>query len=54
MYNLLGAQVAELHHGPLTGGILTFSAPATLATGVYFVQLRDRTIAETRKVIFLK
>jgi hypothetical protein len=56
LHNILGAQVAELHHGPLPAGYheLVLDGHA-LAAGVYFLAARDsHGHSQTRKVVFLR
>jgi hypothetical protein len=50
----LGQEVAVIHSGPLTGGQLFYSAPPSLASGVYFLRATDRMQIETKKVVLLK
>ncbi len=54
LYNTLGQIVDIIHRGPLTGGELTYQAPAYLSSGVYFVKAQDRTDVQTRKIILMK
>jgi hypothetical protein len=54
LHNLLGQQAAVLHRGPLAGGELSFTAPPTLASGVYFLCASDHLSIESRKVVLLK
>jgi len=54
LHNLLGQEVAVIHAGALTGGELSFTAPPSLATGVYFLRAASRDLVETKKVLFMK
>jgi hypothetical protein len=54
LYDLLGREVARIHHGPLTGGTISYVARPELASGVYLVRFADQHFTETRKVVFLK
>jgi hypothetical protein len=54
LFDLLGREADTLHEGRLQSGTITYSAPSTLAAGVYFLRVRDRFHSETRKVLFLK
>lgn len=54
LYDLLGREVALLHSGRTLRGALSFSAPANLAAGIYFISAHDRFYSETRKVLYLK
>ncbi|MDD5088144.1 MAG: T9SS type A sorting domain-containing protein, partial [bacterium] len=54
LHNLLGQEVAVIHAGALTGGELSYTAPPSLATGVYFLRAASRDAVETKKVLFMK
>ncbi|MCC6476108.1 T9SS type A sorting domain-containing protein [bacterium] len=54
LFDTLGREVATLHSGPLQGGNLLFTAPSTIAAGVYFVRASDTKYSETKKIVFLK
>jgi len=54
LHNLLGQEVDVIHSGALTGGELSYTAPPTLATGVYFLRAASRDNIQTRKVLFMK
>lgn len=54
LFNLTGREQAVLHRGPLTGGTVSFTAPPTLASGIYFVVAADKLHQSTRKAILLK
>lgn len=54
LFDLLGREVAFLHRGSMTGGRISFTAPPSLSSGVYFVKAADRFNIETKKVVLLK
>ncbi|NUO20142.1 T9SS type A sorting domain-containing protein [bacterium] len=54
LYDTLGREVATLLHGRGHGQMIHYSAPNTLATGVYFLRAAEEQSIETRKVVFLK
>jgi hypothetical protein len=55
VFDLLGRQVATLHHGPLTAGEHRVSFDATdLASGVYFYRLESGDLHLSRKMVLLK
>jgi len=54
LYDLLGRQAAELYSGRLESPVITVTAPAALASGVYFVRAADMRQSITRKVVLLK
>ncbi len=54
LHNVLGQQVGVIHRGALTGGAITYRAPGTLSSGVYFVVAADEIDVQSTKVILLK
>jgi hypothetical protein len=54
LYDLLGRIVDVIYRGQITGGELSYEAPASLASGVYFVRATSGATMQSRKVIFLK
>jgi hypothetical protein len=54
LHNLLGQEIAEIAKGPVTGGQIVYNAPASLASGVYFVRATDKSFVQTKKVVLLK
>ncbi len=54
LFDLLGREVALFHSGRTMRGTLSFSAPANLAAGIYFVSAHDHSYSETKKVLYLK
>lgn len=54
LFDLQGREISVLHRGPLTGGHLSFTASADLASGVYFVVASDHEFTEARKAVLLK
>ena len=54
LHNLLGQQVDVIHIGALTGGQLSYTAPPTLSSGVYFLKAADRHVVQTKKVVLLR
>lgn len=54
LFDLLGRECAVLHVGSTSGGSLSFPAPATLASGIYFLMTRDAHYSVANKVVFLK
>lgn len=54
LFDLLGRECAVLHVGSTSGGSLLFPAPATLASGIYFLMTRDAHYSVANKVVFLK
>jgi hypothetical protein len=54
LFNIIGQEVDIIHRGPMTGGQLHYSAPATLASGVYLLRASDDAYSQTRKIVFLK
>lgn len=54
LYDTLGREVATLREGRGHGTTLHYSAPPTLAAGVYFLCAAEGNFVETRKVVFLK
>lgn len=54
LYDLVGREVAAIHRGRLTSNTLSYSAPAALASGVYFVRAESRGARVMRKVVLLK
>ncbi len=54
LYDLLGREIAVLRQGRGYGGVVNYSAPISLASGVYFLQAAEGTFSDIRKVVFLK
>ena len=54
LFDLLGRERAVLHMGRVSGGTMTFNAPASLASGIYFLRAFDKASSQTRKVVFMK
>ena len=54
LFDLLGREVAVLHEGRGYGGVVNYSAPVGLASGVYFLQAAEGTYSDIRKVVFMK
>ncbi|RMH66223.1 MAG: T9SS C-terminal target domain-containing protein [Calditrichaeota bacterium] len=60
IYNVAGQKVATLHNGVLEAGTRQFTwngkdaAGHTVASGLYFYQLRTRDVTQTKTIIFLK
>lgn len=55
VYDLTGRTVAVLAEGARKAGSYSFAwSPASLASGLYFLQLQTSTTVQTRKVLLLK
>lgn len=54
LYDLLGREVQMIHQGVLISNTVTFTAPATLSSGVYFVQANMDGASQMQKVVLLK
>ena len=54
LYDTLGRVVAILHEGRGHGQMIHYSAPPSLATGVYFLQASEGPARNIKKVVFLK
>ena len=54
LHNLLGQKVDVIHTGALTGGQLSYTAPPTLSSGVYFLQASDRRAVQSKKIVLLR
>ena len=54
LFDLLGREVAVLHQGRGYGGVVNYSVPISLASGVYFLQAAEGTYSDIRKVVFMK
>ena len=54
LLNVLGQEVEIIHDGVLSGNRIHYAAPATMSSGLYFVQARDAREIRTAKVVFLK
>lgn len=54
LYDLLGREVDVIQRGRLESATLSYSAPASLASGIYFVRAVTARDAVMRKVVLLK
>lgn len=54
LYDTLGREVATLLQGRGHGQMIHYTAPRTLASGVYFLQASEGKYSDIRKVVFLK
>ena len=54
LHNVLGQQVDVIHRGRVTGGEIAYKAPPSLASGVYFVRVTNRSSVLSKKVILMK
>jgi len=54
LYDLLGREVDVLHRGRLETSTLSYSAPPTLASGIYFIKAATASQAQMLKVVLLK
>ncbi len=54
LYDLLGREVDVLQHGRLASTTLNYTAPSTLASGIYFLRASTATQTAMRKVVLLK
>lgn len=54
LYDLLGREVDEVYRGRLAGNTISYAAPASLASGVYFVRASAGARVALAKVVLLK
>jgi hypothetical protein len=54
LYDLLGREVDTIHRGRLTAITLSYAAPASLASGVYFIRAATAIQSHMQKVVLLK
>ncbi len=54
LYNLLGREVEMIHRGRLDNATLSYTAPPTLASGIYFLRAATVTQTQMQKVVLLK
>jgi hypothetical protein len=54
LHNLLGQEVDVIHDGVLADNRIHYSAPADLASGLYFVRAKDERHVLTEKVVLMK
>ncbi len=54
LYDLLGREVDVIHRGRLTSTTLSYTAPATLSSGIYFLLAANTTQSAMQKVVLLK
>ena len=54
LHNLLGQQVDVIHVGAMAGGHISYTAPFTLSSGVYFLKASDRNSIQSKKIILMK
>lgn len=54
LYNLLGQQIDTIRNGAVRGATIRYTAPAKLASGVYFVVARDRQAVVSKKIVLLR
>ncbi|MBU1636193.1 T9SS type A sorting domain-containing protein [bacterium] len=54
LFDLLGREVTAIHDGLLTSDQLHYTAPASLASGIYFVQANNTANSLSTKIIYLK
>jgi hypothetical protein len=54
LYDLLGREADLIHRGRLSSSTISYTAPASLASGVYFVRASSGTQSQMKKVVLLK
>ncbi len=54
LYDLLGREVEVIHHGRLNSPTLSYTAPPTLASGIYFLRASTQTTSAIQKIALLK
>lgn len=54
LYNLLGREVDIIHRGRLDNTTLSYTAPPTLASGIYFLRAATTSQTQMQKVVLLK
>lgn len=54
LYDLLGREVAVIHRGRLNSTTLSYTTPASLASGIYFLRAASANQAAMQKIVLLK
>jgi len=54
LYDLLGREVDVIYHGKFDNSTLSYTAPPTLASGIYFLHASTSTQTQMQKVVLLK
>ena len=54
LFDIVGRHIAAIHSGFFSGGTVSFSAPKTMATGIYVLRASDSRSAQFYKVLYLK
>ncbi len=54
LYDLLGREVDVIHRGRLDNSTLSYTAPPTLASGIYFLRAATTSQTQMQKVVLLK
>ncbi len=54
LYDLLGREVDVIHRGRLNSSAISYTTPASLASGIYFLRAASNELTAMQKVVLLK